>query len=192
LIYHAADHRNPADIQATWTNLLEQEHRLVEEAEGQSGAQQPYEVVSRRITELADKLSLSESTFPPHVLVPMVEAYAFEYQRGVGPPSWVIDLFLSVGIPHGTLFAILEGMFYNDEAPFQGRNRSIIAGEMFTVIKEWYAHCRRMNQVIFGSLEKAQEITDALVMLMQNGLNQADREGAEILRAKIAREINWQ
>lgn len=167
-------------------------HNRVEEgADDQSGPQYPYEAVVETIRTMAPRLGLSEILFPPTVLVPMVERYAFENQRGVGPSTWVVDVFLEVGIPHANLLSILEQMFYNDEAPFQGQNRRVLASEMFTVIKKWYLQCRSSNQIIFGGTETAHGIEETLVMLMRNGLGQGEREDAEILRAKIEREFQW-
>lgn len=60
LIYQVADYRNPADIRATWQNLLESIHKDTEAA----GSPLPYEAVSEKVRSLGVKLSLSETIFP--------------------------------------------------------------------------------------------------------------------------------
>ena len=69
----------------------------------------------------------------------MLSRYAFEYQRDVGPPTWVIDIFLDLNVPHETLLTILEAQFYSDEIPFRGRNRRYIARDIAHVIRLWFA-----------------------------------------------------
>ncbi len=132
-------------------------------------------------------MNLSETVFPPALIIPMLERYAFEHQRGVGAPTWVMDLFIEIGIPFETLVSVLETMFYNDEAPFLGRNRRIIADHMVYVIDVWYKHCMRTNQRLFGSEENAAAITQTLAMLLQNGLSEKEQRMAQELIAKIER-----
>lgn len=60
LIYQVAQHRNVADIRATWQNLLETTHN---EALAK-GDVQPYEVIGEQVRELGMRLNLSESIFP--------------------------------------------------------------------------------------------------------------------------------
>ncbi|KAI9839285.1 MAG: hypothetical protein M1819_003280 [Sarea resinae] len=139
LIFQGADHRNPADISATWQSLLEQTHAETVER----GEPQPYEAVAEQVRSLGGRLNLSESTFPLSTLVPMLERYALEYQRNVGPATWVLDTFLDLHVPFEPLLAVLEALFYNDEAPFQGRNRRIIAADVLYLVQRWYQSSAR-------------------------------------------------
>jgi nuclear pore complex protein Nup155 len=188
LIYQAADHRNIADIEATWMNLIESTHRKIVE-QGDQATEMPYEAVIQVVRDTAFKLNLSESIFPPTMMIPMLERYAFEHQRGLGAPTWVVDLFIDIGIPFETLLSVLEAMFYNDEAPFSGRNRIIIAKDMVQVIKKWYEHCSRHHQRLFGSEDNAAAIIQTLTMLTQNGLTGKELEEAQDLKRKIEREL---
>jgi nuclear pore complex protein Nup155 len=153
----------------------------------------PFEAVLDQVKRMADQLSLSEILFPIEVVIPMVERYSFEYQRDVGPKTWVVDLFIDVGIPHANILSVLEAMFYNDEAPFQGNNRKIIGSEMFTVIKKWYAFCRSSNQSSFGGADAANGVIEMLTVLQQNQgfRDRREAEDAEILRLKVVREYQW-
>ena len=169
-------------------NLLESTHRKIVE-QGDQATEMPYEAVIQVIRETAFKLNLSETIFPPTMLVPMLERYAFEHQRGLGAPTWVMDLFTDIGIPFETLLSVLEAMFYNDEAPFQGRNRLIIGKDMVHVIRMWHQHCLRHNQRLFGGDDNAATIIQTLTMLTQNGLTGKDLEDTQILKRKIEREL---
>lgn len=59
LIYHAADHREKADIRATWQNWIQQLH---DEATA-AGEAKPYEVVAERVRSFGRRVHLSESVF---------------------------------------------------------------------------------------------------------------------------------
>jgi len=116
----------------------------------------------------------------------MLEKYAFEYQRDVGPPHWVMDTFIDVGVPFETLLSILESMFYNDEAPFQGpRNRRVIAHDMIYVIQRWYEDGIRSNTKVFGGEANQAAISETLSVLMQNNIGEAKANECRILRARI-------
>jgi nuclear pore complex protein Nup155 len=119
----------------------------------------------------------------------MLLRYSYEHQRGLGAPTWVMDLFIEIGFPFETLLSVLEAMFYNDETPFEGRNRRIIGNNMVHVIRMWYLHCSRNNQRIFGGDESATTILQTLTMLTQNGLTGAELEDAKVLMRKIEREL---
>ncbi|KAK5149498.1 hypothetical protein LTR04_007040 [Oleoguttula sp. CCFEE 6159] len=182
LMYEAADHRNPSSIRATWQNLLDQVHtQTVNE-----GSPQPWEAVSEKTRSLGIRLNLADITFPVHELLPMLEKYAFEHQRGKGPATWVVDTFLDLSVPYETVLPILEAMFYNDEAPFEGRNRKYIANDMLYVIHRWFVDSSRSGTVVFGSDENAAAISETLKVLLQNGgMDEARVEQCELLRVKI-------
>lgn len=139
MIYQAADHRNPADIRATWQNLLDRTHEEI----AIRGTPRPYEVIIEKVQSLAKRLNLSETMFPIADIVPILERYAFEFQNGVGPRSWPVDCLIGVDVPFESLFTVLEGMFYNDEAPFQGRNRRYIANDIMYVVELWFQNSSR-------------------------------------------------
>jgi len=100
-----------------------------------------------------------------------------------------MDLFIEIGFPYETLLSVLEAMFYNDETPFEGRNRRIIGNNMVHVIRMWYQHCTSNNQRIFGGDDNATTILETLTMLTQNGLTGPELEDAQALKRKIEREL---
>ena len=116
----------------------------------------------------------------------MLERYSFDYQRGVGPTSWVVDTFLDVGVPYEVLFAVLEGMFYNDEAPFQGKNRKYIANDMLYVAERWFRESSRGNvgKVLAGE-SNAMAVLQTLQMLQVNGLDGKELEECQTLCMRI-------
>ncbi len=115
----------------------------------------------------------------------MLEKYAFEYQRGVGPSTWVIDIFLDLQVHHESLLPVLEAMFYNDEAPFQGRNRRYIGNDMLYLIQRWFHDSGRGGGRIFGGDTNALAISQTLLMLQQNGIDEDKAEECQALRMRI-------
>lgn len=115
----------------------------------------------------------------------MLEKYAFEYQRGVGPATWMIDAFLDLQVPHETILPVLEAMFYNDEAPFQGRNRRHIANDMLYLIQRWFHDSGRRGGRVFGGDSNALTISQTLLMLQQNGIDEDKAEECQSLRIRI-------
>ena len=123
--------------------------------------------------------------FPIADIVPILERYAFEFQNGVGPRSWPVDCLIGVDVPFESLFTVLEGMFYNDEAPFQGRNRRYIANDIIYVVELWLQNSSRGAGKILGGEGNAAAITQTLMMLQQSGL--LDGESLDDCRALRAR-----
>ena len=182
LIYQAADHRNPSNIRSTWLNLLDRTHEETIER----GEPLPYEAVSERIRSLGNRLNLSESMFPVPDLVPMVRKYAYEFQHDVGPETWVMDTFIDLQVPYESLLSSLEGMFYNEEAPFQGRNRRFIANDIVYVVSLWYTESSRGAEIVFGGESNAEAISELLHVLIRSGLLDERRiEQCQALRMRI-------
>ena len=176
LIYQAADHRNPADIRSTWANLIDFLHdETVQRAEGDGrtppdrDAPKPYEVIAEKVRSLGTRLNLSETMFPVPDILPLLEKYAFTMQRHVGPPTWVIDSLAQIGVPFETLFPVLEGMFYNDEQPFHGRNRKVIAEEIIYVVTLWIQETSRGKERMLGGEHNAEAVSQMLLLLQQSG-----------------------
>ena len=115
----------------------------------------------------------------------MLERYAVEYQRGVGPPEWVVDTFLELQVPYESLLPVLEAMFYNDEAPFQGPNRRHLANDILYICKRWYSTTVRGGQRPFGREENIAAISQLLLVLMQNGMAEDKVEECRLLRGRI-------
>ncbi|KAI4204834.1 MAG: hypothetical protein LQ350_000900 [Teloschistes chrysophthalmus] len=182
LIYEAADHRVASDIKATWQNLLERVHA---EAEVQDNGPEPYEMVAETIRSLGTKLGLSETMFPVGTLLPMLKRYAFNYQPNARPETWVLDVFIDLQVPFETIWAILENMFYNDEQPFQGRNRRFIGNDMVYIARLWLQDSIRGNGMLYGGEDSAYAVSQMLHLIMQNGLDEGRLEECQNLRMRI-------
>ncbi|KAL4803154.1 Non-repetitive/WGA-negative nucleoporin C-terminal-domain-containing protein [Aspergillus unguis] len=180
-IFFVADYRNPADIRSTWQHVLQDLH----DQTLARGSPQPYEAVIEKIRSLGARVRMSESIFPIPVLLPMLERYALEHQRNVGPPTWVIDTFFDLGVPHETIYSVLEGMYYTDEAPFHGNNRRIIARDLLYTIEHWFHDTVRLGGMVFGSDVIAERVLEMLVLLQQGGISQDQMAVAMELRARI-------
>lgn len=129
---------------------------------------------------------MSETVFPVPMLLPILERYALEHQRGVGPPTWVVDLFLDLGVAHETLYTVLESMHYTDEAPFHGSNRKYITKDLLYLIGCWLKESVRLGGVVFGSELVAERISEVLLLLQQQGgLVPEQMQEAQELRARI-------
>ncbi|KAL8711927.1 MAG: hypothetical protein Q9225_007024 [Loekoesia sp. 1 TL-2023] len=182
LIYEAADHRVASDIKATWQNLLERAH--VEAEESEQGPE-PYEMVAETVRSLGNKLSLSQTMFPVAELLPMLKRYAHNFQRNSKPETWVLDIFIDLQVPLETIYVILENMFYNDEPPFQGRNRRLIGNDIVYVARLWFQDSIRGSGSPFGGEDNAIAVSQVLQMVMQSGLDERRLEECQNLRMRI-------
>lgn len=117
----------------------------------------------------------------------MIERYSFEFQRTVGPPTWVVDIFLDLGAPYESIVSTLESMFYNDEVPFKGRHRHYISSDMLHVIQRWYAESAQQGaKALFGGEDNAVAISQTLgVLQTQGGMDEARVEEARVLRERV-------
>ena len=187
LIYQVADHRNAADVQSTWQSLIEQTHQETEAA----GEPLPYEAVGVKVRSLGTRLRLADATFPVPILLPMLERYALEYQRGVGPQTWVLDLFLDLEVPHESLLPVLEQIYYANEQPFQGKNRRVLAGDLVYLLSRWFTASERSGERYpFGSEESLAGVEEVLAGLVRSGdLEGRRKEEAETLRGRIVQVL---
>lgn len=194
MIYQVADHRNAADIQSTWEALIQQIHQRTESA----GDLHPYQAVTREVKEMGSRLRLAEATFPVPILVPILERYALEYQRGIGPEYWVVDTFLDIDVPHKAIVPALEQLYYANEQPFQGKNRRILANGLVYVIKHWFTASQRSGGgsaergggVLFGSEDNLAGVEEVLGNLLRSSdlVGEMTSE-AEELRVRIAQAM---
>ncbi|GAM84325.1 hypothetical protein ANO11243_023190 [Dothideomycetidae sp. 11243] len=183
-IYSVADHRNASDIASTWQAMIEQTHN---QAEG-SADLAPWEAVASKVRSLGTRLRLGEAVFPVPVLLPMLERYALEFQRGVGPRNWVSDLFVELEVPYETLVAVIESLWQAAEAPFVGRSRAPLASELLHLINGWSRDSeRRGERRIFGGEEAAISVEELLAQLARSGdLDNDLKRSLEELRARVA------
>jgi len=183
-IYEAASHRNEADISATWQSLIEATHQR---ADNNNANHLPYEAIINMMRDMAHRLSLSETTFSPTLLIPMIEQYALEYQNDVGPRTWVPDLFIEVGFPYETIIATVQNMWYNNAAPFTGQRKNILARHIVYVLGQWYEECIRTNTRLFGTDENAEDVNQLLETLSHEPLGPPDIDALQTLKRKIQR-----
>ena len=116
----------------------------------------------------------------------MLLKYTFEFQRSVAPPHWILDIFFGLNVPYEKLLMVLESMFYNNEAPFHGSNRKVIAGEIVYLVKRWFEESARRGGMgtatVFESEEVAVQV-DALLEILLQGSGLLDDEGKRVARA---------
>lgn len=180
LIYQVADHRNAADIRASWQNLIDQTNDRAQAEYGRDA--RAWETVGEKVRELGRRLNVNDATFPVQTLMPMLEKYFMEPKEATPPPTWVPDLFLDLEIPHETLLPVMEQMFYSNEYPFQGSKNKVIGAQMVYLLQSWQNESRRRGErTVFGSEENANMVLDCLASLMRNGLDAAPRRAAEDL-----------
>lgn len=137
--------------------------------------------------DMAHRLSLSETTFSPALLIPMIETYAIEFQNNVGPRTWVEDLFISIGFPYESIVSQIQGMWYNNVAPFTDRRKVVLARHIIYVLGQWYEECIRSNTRLFGSDENAEDVNQLLEALGGENLGQLERDALSVLKRKIVR-----
>jgi len=140
---------------------------------------------------MSQRLSNSEITFSPQLLIPMLERYAVENQNGVGNSNWLPSLFIDVGFPFETIVAALQGMWYNNIPPFTGTRKRILVQHILFVLLQWYEDCVKTNTRLYGSDENAQEVAQFLEMLEERpgDLLPAEVHSCVDLKRKIQRAI---
>ena len=181
LVYQLADHRNPTDIRDTWRNLLDKVHTETVHR----NQIQPYEAIADQVRRLGTRLNLSTTTFPITDLIYLLKRYAFEFQRGVGPSTWVIDIFIDLHVPFDTIFPVLESMLYNNEMPFQGANRRYIADDMLYVAQKWFQESSRGTARLFGSESNSVGMLESLQTMISSGLSAERVDECRSLRMRI-------
>lgn len=140
-----------------------------------------------KVRSLGSRLRMSETVFPVRELLPMLERYALEQQRHIGPSTWVVDLFVDLGVAHESLYAVLEAMYYTDEAPFHGSNRRYIAHDLLYLVDGWFHETVRLGGMVFGSDVVAERVSETLLLLQQGGgITTEQMETAHELRSRIA------
>jgi nuclear pore complex protein Nup155 len=186
ILYQVADHRNPADIQASWRSFIDQTDSNAPEQV------QPWEAVGDEVRRMGRRLHTANASFPIQFLLPLLERYAIDSKRQSTPPeSWAVDLFLDLEIPHETLLPVLEQMYYSNEQPFVGNKRKVIAGKMVHLIQKWFEVSERSGErVLFGGEENFSTVQDCLQTLLRQGqLTDAWKRTAEGLEARVLRAI---
>lgn len=188
-IYQVADHRNPADIKASWQALIDQTDEESIAIYGKNT--NPWELVGEKVRELGKKLNGADSVFPIQLLVPMLEKYAIKPHMTKPPPNWALDLFLDLEVPHETLLPILEGLYYANEHPFIGSKRRFIANQMIYLLQSWFRESeRRGERVVLGSEENASLALDcASTLLRTQELDDGSRRDAEWLVEAVQRSL---
>ncbi|KAF2484967.1 Non-repetitive/WGA-negative nucleoporin C-terminal-domain-containing protein [Neohortaea acidophila] len=189
VIYQVADHRNPADIKASWQSLIDQ---IDDQARAQFGKQAlAWESVGEKVRELGRRLNVNDATFPIQTLVPMLERYFIEPRENKPPLTWVPDLFLDLDIPHETLLPVMEQMYYGNEHPFTGAKRKLLAAQMVYLLQRWVKDSERKGErVPCGSAENASVVADAAASLMRSGdLDAETKKTAESLTSIVQRAL---
>ncbi|KAI9798741.1 MAG: hypothetical protein M1833_004571 [Piccolia ochrophora] len=148
LIYEVADHRHPTHISATWQSIINQTHATTVE-KGQPAA---HEAVAETIRSMGTRLQFSESTFPMSIVVPLLARYA-QTATPLPPPSFLPTTLLSLPlIPPITILHELATLYFNDEAPFQGRAaRRLLARDTLVVATRWWEDGQRRRHEVGGS-----------------------------------------
>jgi nuclear pore complex protein Nup155 len=123
------------------------------------------------------------------MILPMIERYALQHQRNVGPPTWVVDLMLDLEVPYEKIYTTLENMFYNDEAPFTGANKKFIANDLLYIVQRWYAYTVRLGGAVFGNDVMAARISEMLLLVQQSGIPAEYVQMSQELRVQIENSI---
>ena len=146
---------------------------------------EPYEMVAEVVRSLGNKLGLSQTMFPVAELLPMLKRYAYNFQPDSKPETWVLDIFIDLQVPFETIYAVVENMFYNDEPPFQGRNRRVIGHDIIYIARLWFQDSIRGSGSPFGGEDNAIAVSQMLQMVMQSGLDERRLEECQNLRMRI-------
>ncbi|KAK0266341.1 hypothetical protein B0A54_04829 [Friedmanniomyces endolithicus] len=183
-IFRVADHRNPADVERSWEDLIRAEHNR---ALAEKGGPEPWERIAVKVQEMGRKLDLDEAIFPVRTLVRKLEVYSLEAHERPPPANWGVEVLMACGVPAAGVLAELEQLFYANEAPFVGqRAKRILAGGMVEVCRRWVGESERAGErVVCGSEEGAGMVRDCLGSLLRGSRDLDDRgrrEAEEVVR----------
>lgn len=189
LIYHVADHRSIPDIRHTWTNLIDQVHRIALK-DRQSA---PWESVALKVEEIGRRVNLNENVFPVNIVLQLLLQYDLGFythdpQNATQTLAlntnltWPIDVLVRLNAPFESLVATLESLWYAQEHPFAGRNRKLLVKWLVYAVEQWDVVSRRTG-AHFGGVENAIGLSDLLrVVLGSEILGREDREWADRAR----------
>lgn len=190
LIFQAADHRNPADIQASWQGLITTADHEAPARHNRQAAR--WEAVGVKVREVGLRVHNSPSVFPIQTIYRMLEAYALAApHESSPPPTWPVEVFLSLEVPYETLLPAQEQIYYSNEAPFTGSKRRRIASNMVFLLVKWFEASERSGErVLFGSEENVDIVSNCLANLLRADMDAPAKQAAENLVAKIQRAMS--
>ncbi|KAG9252658.1 nucleoporin Nup157/170 [Emericellopsis atlantica] len=185
LIYHHADYRNGTTINKTWSDLIDQLHTEVLEAEEaieiarneatMNGTAppnlpqppKPYESISAKIQNIAHHSSLDSFVFPIHMLLPKLVQYsvAEEQDNRIGAHAcWPAQLFLSLDVSHDNIVKALEAALETPGGNYnqQGSIRVRLVELIVYAVDDWVADLRRR-----GGSKQAGTITQSVTELLK-------------------------
>lgn len=188
LIYQAADHRNPADIIIAWESMIEMEEYFCVARQKDVTR---WEAVGAKVIQVGRRVGKSPSIFPIHVVLPKLENFAQSLQRGEQPPEdWAVNLLLDLEVGPEAILPVLEQMYYSNEHPFVGSKRRLIAAKIVHLIDRWFkASERNGDRVLFSSEENLEMVQESLKGLLRADMDNASRQAAEGLNARIAQAL---
>lgn len=124
-------------------------------------------------------------------MVPLLETYALEKQRDIGPPTWVVDTLLEAGVQPEVLLRILDDMFWRNEIPFQGPARRKLIRDAVFVAEKWFYASLKGGRGVGGGVSlgfKADMVIEMLANYLQSGhFEPGDRDRLERLLFEMKR-----
>ena len=111
-----------------------------------------------------------------------------ENQAGVGPKTWLPDLFLEVEFPYDATIAALQGLWFSNLAPFTGRNRRILVDHILYILNSWMEVCVVGNKPLFGGEENCRGVLEVVEGFLDSGeVDGEERRVADLLRTRLVR-----
>lgn len=178
-IFLAADYRGTNEIRQCWQTLVSQTH---EQALSDPQNPMPFELVADKIRTLGRRFAGSEAIFPPADMVPLLEKYAYEQQRDVGPPGWAVAALVDAGVNQDTILRVLEDMFWREETPFTGAARKRLFNDACATVESWWQGAMRKG----GAEGFSVEATQGVLRTMLNALTNVGREETDRVDRLVA------
>ncbi|ORY76962.1 putative nucleoporin [Protomyces lactucae-debilis] len=131
-IFQAAGYRGTLEIRSCWEKLLEREHELADE----QGGPAPFERVGNKVRQLGRRFGADEVVFSLEELLPMLERYHLQRQKGEAPRGWAVEVLLEAEAPHEALFAVLEDLYL--QPAWQAKQATVhLIGETLALLLRW-------------------------------------------------------
>ena len=116
----------------------------------------------------------------------MLFRYYLTEQRDSAPPTWPVDIFVKLSVPYESIIPTLEIIFINNESPFTGRNRRVVAQNILYVVRRWLEDTSAGGGLLLGGEDNLVAVAGTLRAILSSGsLDEKESEEARILTTKI-------
>lgn len=190
LIMHVAEFHNEPRQNAAWDNLISQA-----DDEAVLKSLPRWEHVGNKVAELVQAMTEPDLALPLEMILPRLEAYAFELRGVEAPPAgWAEELLVASGADAEAVLDDLSGLLVARPPPWdQQAARQHLLNSTAAFLSLWVEQAASGNGRLarpLGTLPAAR-VDDAIDALLLSGATEANTEAGRVLRDVQARVRAW-